>query len=51
VGPFKERLGVTRKYLIPYLEHLDRAGITRRTGEGRRPGPRAEGAPGDDPAG
>lgn len=32
---FKEALGVTRKYLIPYLQYLDRRGITRRTPEGR----------------
>lgn len=32
---FKESFGVTRKYLIPVLEYLDRKGVTRRTGEGR----------------
>ncbi|MFQ5678645.1 MAG: selenocysteine-specific translation elongation factor [Gemmatimonadota bacterium] len=32
---FKEALGVTRKYLIPALEYLDRVGVTRRTEEGR----------------
>lgn len=32
---FKEAFGLTRKYLIPLLEHLDRTGVTRRTGEGR----------------
>lgn len=32
---FKESFGVTRKYLIPVLEYLDRTGVTRRTGEGR----------------
>ncbi len=32
---FKETLGLTRKYLIPMLEDLDREGVTRRTGEGR----------------
>ena len=32
---FKEALGLSRKYLIPILEHLDRDGVTRRTGEGR----------------
>ncbi len=41
---FKEELGVTRKYLIPYLQHLDRQGLTRRTPEGRVPaGGRTEG--------
>jgi selenocysteine-specific elongation factor len=32
---FKESFGVTRRYLIPLLEYLDRTGVTRRTGEGR----------------
>ena len=32
---FKRQFGVTRKYLIPLLEYLDRTGITRRTEEGR----------------
>ncbi len=32
---FKERFGLSRKYLIPLLEYLDREGVTRRTGEGR----------------
>jgi selenocysteine-specific elongation factor len=31
----REALGVTRKYLIPLLEHLDAAGFTQRTPEGR----------------
>jgi len=34
-GPFKEAFGVTRSYLIPLLEHLDRTGLSRRTGDGR----------------
>ena len=34
---FKEELVVTRKYLIPYLQYLDRQGVTRRTSEGRVP--------------
>lgn len=32
---FKQEFQVSRKYLIPILEYLDRRGITRRTGEGR----------------
>jgi selenocysteine-specific elongation factor len=32
---FKRQFGVTRKYLIPLLEHLDRKQVTRRTEEGR----------------
>ena len=39
---FKEEFGLSRKYLIPLLEYLDRLGVTRRTPEGRvlafRPG-------------
>ncbi|MEN3028009.1 MAG: selenocysteine-specific translation elongation factor [Aquificaceae bacterium] len=31
----KELLGLTRKYLVPLLEHMDRLGITRREGERR----------------
>ena len=32
---FKEAFGLSRKYLIPLLEYLDREGVTRRTPEGR----------------
>lgn len=32
---FKDALGVTRKYLIPYLQYLDARGLTRRTEIGR----------------
>ncbi|MCG8468966.1 MAG: selenocysteine-specific translation elongation factor [Gemmatimonadetes bacterium] len=32
---FKDEFGLSRKYLIPLLEYLDREGVTRRTGEGR----------------
>jgi selenocysteine-specific elongation factor len=37
VGPgvFRQTLGLSRKYLIPLLEHMDRTGVTRRTPEGR----------------
>ncbi len=34
---FKTAFGVSRKYLIPILEYLDRTGVTRRVGEGRVP--------------
>jgi len=36
-GPsvFKSAFDLSRKYLIPLLEYLDREGVTRRTGEGR----------------
>jgi selenocysteine-specific elongation factor len=35
VGWFKERYGVTRKFAIPILEHLDRQRVTRRVGDTR----------------
>jgi selenocysteine-specific elongation factor len=34
-GKFRDAFGVTRKHLIPLLEYMDRAGVTRRTPEGR----------------
>jgi selenocysteine-specific elongation factor len=36
-GPaaFREALGTSRKYLIPFLEYLDRIGLTHRRREGR----------------
>ena len=36
VGPLRERLGVSRKYLIPLLEWADREGVTVRNGDTRR---------------
>jgi selenocysteine-specific elongation factor len=35
VPTFKELAGVSRKYAIPLLEYLDRAGVTRRDGDER----------------
>ena len=35
VPTFKKLAGVTRKYAIPLLEHLDRERVTRRAGEYR----------------
>ena len=35
IGAFKEMFGLSRKYLIPLLEHFDRAGVTRREGDRR----------------
>ena len=32
----KDVLGVTRKYLIPFLEYCDRTGVTLRDGDGRQ---------------
>jgi selenocysteine-specific elongation factor len=33
---FRDRFNTTRKYAIPLLEYLDKAGVTVRTGETRR---------------
>lgn len=35
VALLRDRLGLTRKYLIPLLEWADRTGVTRRVGEAR----------------
>ncbi len=37
VGTMKDLFGVSRKYAIPFLEHLDDARITRRQGDERVP--------------
>jgi selenocysteine-specific elongation factor len=36
VGEFKDRFGLTRKWAIPLLEHLDSIGFTRRVGNKRQ---------------
>ncbi|MGH7501496.1 MAG: selenocysteine-specific translation elongation factor [Longimicrobiales bacterium] len=41
---FRDLFGISRKYLIPLLEHLDRAGVTRRSGERRRVEPSVPGS-------
>mgnify|MGYP003694746249 CR=1 FL=1 len=33
VSALRERLGTSRKYAVPLAEHLDRAGVTRRSGD------------------
>jgi selenocysteine-specific elongation factor len=35
VADLKDRLGVSRKFAVPLLEHLDRLGVTRRKGDVR----------------
>ncbi len=40
IADLKERLGVSRKYAVPLLEHFDRLGLTRRKGDVRVAGPR-----------
>ena len=44
VSELRERLGTSRKYAVPLLEHLDRTGVTRRSGDLRfaRGTPRGE---------
>lgn len=41
VQVLKQLTGLSRKYVVPFLEHLDSLGVTRREGERRVPGPRA----------
>ena len=36
VSEFKDMLNISRKYAIPYLEYLDRVGVTKRVGNVRR---------------
>ena len=36
VPEFKDRFGLTRKWAIPLLEHLDSIGVTRRIGDARQ---------------
>lgn len=45
----RERLGLSRKFLIPLLEWADREGVTKRVGDVRVPGPKGvlDGGPGD----
>jgi selenocysteine-specific elongation factor len=35
VGAFKDMTGLSRKYVIPLLEYLDRERVTRRAGDDR----------------
>jgi selenocysteine-specific elongation factor len=35
VPEFKDRFGLSRKWAIPLLEHLDSKGVTRRVGDER----------------
>ena len=36
VPQFKERFGLSRKWAIPLLEHLDSIAVTRRVGDDRQ---------------
>jgi selenocysteine-specific elongation factor len=40
VSAVRERLGTSRKYVLPLLAHLDASGVTRRRGDVRVGGPR-----------
>ena len=42
IADFKDRFGLSRKWAIPLLEHLDGIGVTRRVGEERQLRPPAE---------
>jgi selenocysteine-specific elongation factor len=35
VAELRDRLGISRKFLVPLLEYFDRTGVTHRTDEGR----------------
>ncbi len=41
VQALKAMTGLSRKFVVPLLEHFDRIGVTRREGDRRVPGPRA----------
>jgi selenocysteine-specific elongation factor len=41
VQSLKDLTGLSRKFVVPFLEHLDRLGVTRRVGDERLPGPNA----------
>ena len=41
VQALKGMTGLTRKYAVPFLEHLDQLQVTRREGDRRLPGPKA----------
>jgi len=42
VAQFRDLIGASRKYAVPLLEYLDQQGFTRRTGDLRTLGPKAE---------
>lgn len=41
VQALKDLTGLTRKFVVPFMEHLDHLGVTRREGDLRLPGPKA----------
>ena len=42
LSQIRELLGTTRKYAVPLCEYMDREGVTRRDGDVRQLGPKAE---------
>jgi selenocysteine-specific elongation factor len=46
VGQFRDLLGTTRKYALPFLEHLDSKGITMRVQDVRKKHPSFKGPEG-----
>ena len=42
VQALKTMTGMSRKFAVPFMEHLDHLAITRRVGDRRIPGPKAE---------
>ncbi|EDM80081.1 Translation elongation factor, selenocysteine-specific [Plesiocystis pacifica SIR-1] len=42
VQALKAMTGLSRKFAVPFMEHLDRLGVTRREGDRRVPGPAAD---------
>jgi selenocysteine-specific elongation factor len=41
VQALKDLTQLSRKFAVPFMEHLDHLGITRREGDRRLPGPKA----------
>jgi selenocysteine-specific elongation factor len=50
IADFKDRFGLSRKWAIPLLEHLDGSGVTRRVGEERQLRPPASRSKGLEPS-
>jgi hypothetical protein len=45
IGDLRDLLGSTRKYVLPIVNRMDAEGVTRRAGDLRTPGPRAQSGP------
>jgi len=42
VARIRDLLGTSRRFAVPFCEHLDRVGVTKRRGDSRVPGPHAD---------